>query len=149
MLSVEKYIKFSSIVSNIEKELQKYKNTNLEEYNLRSTHMQCLISLNDSDGMTAVDLADACAVNKAMISRVASDLLERGYIGFTPDSADKKYRKKMALTEEGKRVVDEIIAKIRHAVTAVSGNIPEEALSVFYDVLFTIEDNIEKLSNNN
>ena len=149
MLSVEKYLKFNSIISNIEKELQKYKNSNLAEYNLRSTHMQCMILLSKSNGMTAMELVDSCAVNKALVSRVTSDLFERGYIEFTPDSADRKYRKKMVLTEEGSRITEEIIAKITGAVTAVSGNISERKLAIFYDVLFTFEKNIENLSKNN
>jgi len=149
MRSVEKYIKFNLTVSNIEKALQKYKNCNLTEYNLRSTHMLCLIRLRDSEGMTAVDLAEACAVNKALISRITSDLFERGYIEYTADSADKKYRKRIALTADGCSVTDEIIQKITSTVEAVSGGISEARLAVFYDVLFTIEKNLTNLAENN
>ena len=146
MHSVEKYIKFNMTFSNIEKELQKYKNSSLTEYGLRSTHLLCMVRLKDSGGMTPTELAESCSVNKALISRVTADLFERGYIEFTADSADKKYRKKMALSNEGERITEEIIQKITHAVSAVSGNISARKLAVFYDVLFTIEKNIENLS---
>jgi len=148
MHSVEKYIRFNLTVSNIEKALQKYKNSNLTEYNLRSTHMLCLISLKDGGGLTAMDLAEVCSVNKALISRMTADLFEMGYIEYTADSADKKYKKKMILTEDGRSVTEEIIGKITKAVDAVSGNIPDFKLAVFYDVLFTIEKNLTNLAEN-
>lgn len=148
MLSVEKYIRFNLTVSNIEKALQKYKNSNLAEYNLRSTHMLCLVSLKYGEAMTAADLADVCAVNKALISRVTADLFDMGYIEYTADSINKKYKKKITLTESGLNVTDEIAEKITSAVTSVSGQISETRLAVFYDVLFTIEKNLTNLAKN-
>ena len=123
MLSVEKYIRFNLAIANVEKALQKYKNSNLAEYNLRSTHMLCLISLKYGEAMTAADLADVCAVNKALISRTTADLFEMGYIEYTADSAERKYKKKITLTESGQHVTDEIVEKITNAVASVSGNI--------------------------
>ena len=111
--------------------------------------MLCLISLKYGEAMTAADLADVCAVNKALISRTTADLFEMGYIEYTADSAERKYKKKITLTESGQHVTDEIVEKITNAVASVSGNISETRLAVFYDVLFTIERNLTKLAGNN
>lgn len=149
MLSVEKYIRFNLIISSLEKSLQKYKNSNMTEYDLRSTHILCLISLKNSKGLTAAELIDTCSVNKALISRITADLFKRGYIEYTPDSADKKYKKRMVLTDEGRAVTDDIERKINRAVDFVSGTIPDEKLETFYEVLTTIETNITSLAKQN
>ena len=110
--------------------------------------MLCLVSLKYGEAMTAADLADVCAVNKALISRVTADLFDMGYIEYTADSVNKKYKKKITLTESGLNVTDEIVEKITSAVTSVSGQISETRLAVFYDVLFTIEKNLTNLAKN-
>ena len=83
-----------------------------------------------------------------LLSRVTADLFDMGYIEYTADSINKKYKKKITLTESGLNVTDEIVEKITSAVTSVSGQISETRLAVFYDVLFTIEKNLTNLAKN-
>lgn len=113
-------------------------------YGLSSTHTICIRRLYESpNGVTRAQLAKLCMIDKAQISRIVTELEEKGYLSESGESK-ANYRAKLILTEEGIKTaaeINEIVLKINKFV---SGEIPEENINIFYDTLQQICDNLKK-----
>ena len=84
-------------------------------------------------------------MDKAQISRVVSELTDKGYITKC-DGNGQKYKNKLTLTDAGKSIVRDLDRLIDRALDYVSGSIPKADLEVFYRTLFTISDNLFSLT---
>ena len=115
----------------------------MEKYGLRSAHVMCLFNLVKSrEGLNSTELAEVCGVDKAFVSRVTSELENRGYIERTQNSQGSIYKCKFTLTEQGLEINHYISKKIAEIMNNVSGNIADYKLKGFYDVLEAIDENI-------
>lgn len=138
---------FDVSVSLICKSIQKIKSEKMQPYGLKSSHVLFLVQLNKKDdGLTASELSEASHVDKAQISRIISELTQKGYVTKKSFRQDQKYNVKLILTETGKRVTKEINEIIAKVLEYVSGNIPGSDLDIFYRTLFTISDNLFSLT---
>ena len=109
----------------------------MESYGLGSAHTVCIRILQDHpDGVTKSDLAKLCSVDKAQISRVIADLLQKEYVAVS--TPERNYRQKYTLTEQGKSVADEMSRIILEINRFVSSDIPQEQLDIFYATFNTI-----------
>ncbi len=137
MRQEDRFVRFQNLIYNASKSLLHIKTVGMEEYGLASAHASCLWSLNGrDDGMTRTELARACAVDKAQISRLICELSEMGYVLET--SKGKGYRKKIVLTEEGCRVAESIDQKIRLVLSYIDQELPEERIGDMYETLAKI-----------
>ena len=77
----ERFREFSGLVSRAEKALQRVKTENVKDYGLRGVHVSCLLALLEQGrGLPASELAALCGVDRALVSRVASELMGLGLI---------------------------------------------------------------------
>lgn len=137
----DRFEDFSTLICSALKSLQRIKNRGMEPYGLGSTHTICLKKLHSvPKGLTRTELAALCEIDKAQISRLVGELIDKGYA--YEESGGKGYRKKILLTESGKNVANEIDEKVRRVLCYVSGDIPAEDLDVMYR---TLEDICQKL----
>ena len=137
----DRYITFSITIEQIAKNLQKLKNGRMALFGLRSVHVTCLVKLGQSkSGLTGAELAETCGVDKSLISRVIGELEEKGYVCY--EICDKKYRRKIYLTENGHLVLDEVRKMLADAVDAVRGSVSDEDVECFYRVLHSFDQNI-------
>ncbi len=121
--------------------IQKIKTTEMTELGLRSTHAMCLFFLaHEPDGLTAAQLCQLCAEDKAAISRNIATLQGKGYI----ETGDKKYRAKLQLTESGREIAGQIDKLIEDWVTAGSDGLSEEDRATFYRALTHISQNLRR-----
>ena len=82
----DRFMRFSIAMETISKNVQKYKNEQLSPFGLKSMHLMFLYCLGQSDdGLTATELSKSCGVDKAFISRMATDLRSMGYIGYADE----------------------------------------------------------------
>ena len=140
-MNEDRYITFSISIEQIAKNLQKLKNDRMAIFGLRSVHVTCLVRLGQSPkGMTGADLAETCGVDKSLISRVIGELEEKNYICY--EESDKKYRRKIFLTERGTDVLNEVRTLVGEAVDAVRGDVSDEDLECFYRILNYFDQNI-------
>lgn len=140
---------FDVSVSLICKSIQKIKSEKVLPYGLKSSHVLFLVQLNKKeDGLTASELSEAGHVDKAQISRIISELTQKGYVTKKSSRRGQKYNVKLTLTETGKRVTNEINDIIARVLEYVSGSIPRSDLDIFYRTLFTISDNLFALTSN-
>lgn len=95
--------------------------------------------------MTVTELARACGVNKAFVSRVTSELLEKNYISREKKS-EHTYNVKYLLAEKGQKITDRINEKLNDVFKNIDKDITPEKLAVFNEVLAILDKNIEEFS---
>ncbi|MBQ2809999.1 MAG: MarR family transcriptional regulator [Clostridia bacterium] len=143
---MEKTQRFSSFILSIDrisKNIKRIKDNAMKKYDLRSAHVMCLFNLVKSqDGLNSTELAEACGVDKAFISRVTGELERRGYIKRNQNARSSIYKCKFVLTEAGFEINQYINQKIAEIMTEVSGTIADHKLKIFYEVLGIIDENI-------
>jgi DNA-binding MarR family transcriptional regulator len=83
------------------------------------------------DGLTRMELAEMCDIDKAQISRTVNELCAKGYLTETENESNN-YRKRLKLTPMGKDTADEINKAIAEIHSFVSDDLSEEQLMNFY-----------------
>ena len=137
---------FDVSMSLICKSIQKIKSEIMQSYGLKSSHVLFMVQLGEQeDGLTASELSRAGHMDKAQISRIVSELTDKGYITKCSGTG-QKYRNKFKLTEAGRRIAKDLDLLIEKAFEYVSGSIPKADLDVFYRTLFTISDKLFSLT---
>ena len=96
-------------------------------------------------GLPASELAALCGVDRALVSRVASELMGLGLIREAAPGPRRRYRGALELTQEGRETAEEMSAIVDEKLQRVSGDIPPEELAAFYRVLGTIVERLEAL----
>lgn len=137
---IERFDLFTRYITRIYRDLQRIKNLEMVEYNLKGIHVMCLFHLNHTrKGLTVTGLGQACTEDKAAISRTVSDLVEKGLV--TVDSS-KKYRAPIILTEKGLAIANQIDGMVCSAVLAGGAGLNDSERRTFYKALVTISDNL-------
>ncbi|MBR2353922.1 MAG: hypothetical protein IKA76_05415 [Clostridia bacterium] len=132
---------FSGMIGSATKSIEKIKNRKMSEYGLSGTHTICMRRLFDApEGLTRTELAGYCAVDRAQITRVIGELLEKGYVNEIGNGS--RYRKRCALTERGREITEEINDLVIRIHAHVSGSIPKDQLAIFYETLDEICENL-------
>ena len=75
-----------------------------------------------------------CAEDKASVSRSIKYLEKRGYIAVRKES-NKRYRIPLELTDEGKKVGDQISRNIDAVLSFIGSEVPEEHREIMYESL--------------
>ena len=139
--------RFQSFVSGITicyKYIQKIKSMEMTEFGLKGTHVMCIFYISHSkEELTAAQLSQLCAEDKAAISRTLVTLQDKGYI----ETGEKKYRAHLRLTEKGEILAGQIDSLIEQWVGFGGDGLSEEERTAFYSALDLISSNLrEKLS---
>lgn len=138
---------FDVSISLVCKSIQKIKSEKMLKYGLKGSHVLFLVQLDKkADGLTASELSEAGHVDKAQISRVISELMQKGYVIKKSLHSGQKYNVKLMLTDAGKKITAEINEMIADVLECVSGGISGSDLDIFYRTLFTISDNLFALA---
>jgi len=125
------------------KSIGKLKEKAMAPYSLGGVHTRCIRSLSiNPEGLTRMQLASRCGVDKAQISRIIAELYDKGYI--TDASVKSGYKNKIILTDSGFSAAEEINRLILNINDFVSGDIPEEKIRIFYEVFEQICENLKK-----
>lgn len=143
MERTERFVPFILSIDRISKNIKRIKDGAMEKYGLRSAHVMCLCNLAKAQGgLNSTELAEACGVDKAFISRVTTELEKRGYIERNQNSHGSIYKCKFVLTQSGLEIKDFINSKIAEIMSNVSGEIADHKIKVFYEVLAILDENI-------
>ena len=118
---------------------QKIKSVEMTEFGLKGAHAMCLFFLHSHpEGLTAAQLSQLCAEDKAAVSRSLASLADKGYI----ESDEKKYRSRIRLTEQGKQVAFHIDEMIERWVESGGDGLTEQDREIFYRSLELISNNL-------
>lgn len=134
--------RFQAFVTGISvcyKYIQKIKSVEMTEFGLKGAHAMCLFFLHSHpEGLTAAQLSQLCAEDKAAVSRSLASLADKGYL----ESDEKKYRSVIRLTESGKAVASHIDVMIERWVESGGDGLTEQDREIFYNSLELISNNL-------
>ena len=140
----ERYEVFTGLIAKIGRYIKRVKTEEMAEYDLKSPHVNCHYQLYNRGPLTAKQLSELCDEDKAAISRSIEYLEEHGYIA-CDSSMKKRYKSRLALTEEGMRVGAIITEKVDNVLALAGEGITDEERAVMYKCLTTISDNLKKI----
>ena len=143
---IERFETFTVLIAKINRNIRKIKNQEMEEYQLKSTHISCLYYLYTQEGLTATELCEKCEEDKATISRAIDYLEKNNYLTCEAKNA-KRYKTPFILTEKGLEAGKKISEKIDQVLEEVGMGLTEEERTAFYRSLTIISDGLEQISN--
>lgn len=133
---------FTTLVVGASRSITKLKGNYMSNYNLGSTHTMCIRRLSvSSNGLTRTQLAECCELDKAQVSRIVTELLEKEYVYESTEKSN--YKKRVILTDKGKKIVREIDRIILDINKFVSESIPDKEIEIFYKVFREICFNLK------
>lgn len=140
-----RYDKFTSLIMNINRSIQKIKNVEMEDLGLKGKQVQCLFHLfNVKDGLTSTQLCSYCAEDKGAVSRTVKELVELGYV-YVDEQSDKKYRNPIKLTKKGEEIGRIVVEKIGGFVNVASAGLADKTREELYSALTLISNNLQKI----
>ncbi len=138
----QRFQSFMTGITACYKYLQRIKTTEMTEYGLKGTHVMCLFFLHHHpEGLTAAQLCQLCAEDKAAISRSLSSLLEKGFI---ESDEKKKYRALIKLTDSGLDMAKKIDGLIEQWVSFGGDGLSDLDRATFYRGLDIISNNLRE-----
>ena len=134
---------FVTSITQIYRSIQKLKSQEMADLGLKGTHVMCLYHLQQHpEGLTAVQLAQACDEDKAAVSRSVAELRELGLVQQGTGTC-RRYRVPILLTEAGKETADQMQQKILDSVMAGGKGYSPQERETFYRVLLQVTDNLQ------
>ncbi len=144
----ERFVPFILYTERIAKNIKRLADKKMEPYGLRSAHIMCILQLAKSEcGLSSAELSSVCGVDKAFISRITNELTEKNYIIREIGPKQGKYKTKFLLTEEGEKINKTLNEIIGDFIKKISKNTPVKKLEIFYDVLNTIDNGLDDITN--
>lgn len=143
---IERFEAFTTSITKAYKCIQKIKIMEAERIGLKANHIMYMYYLGKNpEGLTSIDLCKLCIEDKAAVSRGIVDLTEKGFVELSQTDLGRKYRTKFILTSEGCEINKKLNDAIAIAVNKASSDLSEIERANFYNVLFNITNNIEKI----
>ena len=140
----ERFVPFILQTERIAKNIKRLADAKMEPYGLRSAHVMCILQLAKSEkGLSSAELSEACGVDKAFISRITTELTEKGYI--VRSGAAGKYKTKFVLTDEGLKIYEILQDLLCEFIGKISKNTPLRKLEIFYEVLGSIDNSLAQI----
>ena len=134
---------FVSSITQIYRCIQKLKNQEMADLGLKGTHVMCLYQLQlHPEGLTAVQLAQACEEDKAAISRSVAELRSLGLVENNTGSG-RRYRMPIQLTAKGWEATEPMNQKILDSVMAGGQGYSPQEREIFYRVLLQVTENLQ------
>ena len=138
----DNFERFAQMLSTASKSIFRLKSRCMSKYGLSSTHTLCLRSLyENAGGMTKSEISDYCDIDKAQITRIMGELVDKGYV--VADKSMRAYNRKFLLTEEGLAITEEINGTVETVVKYVNQDIPKEDIEHFYAVFEAINEKLK------
>ena len=142
---VERFEKFSYAIFEISRCWHKLAQEELERYGLKGSYATYFTAiLRYEEGITAAQLSEICGKDKADVSRAMS-LLERRGLVYRMEHDGNRYRSKLFLTEEGKRLTSYIKDRIAVAMEMGGQGLSEEQRIALYESLELITSNLHEM----
>lgn len=144
----ERFVPFVLYTERISKNIKRLADKKMEPYGLRSAHIMCILQLAKSEsGLSSAQLSKVCGVDKAFISRITAELMEKNYIIRNIGPQQGKYKTKFILTDEGIEIHKIIYELLGQFIRKISKNTPIRKLEIFYEVLSSIDNELDNITN--
>lgn len=144
----QRYQKFTGMILNISRCIQKIKNVEMAALGLKGKQVQCLFLLDQfKDGLSLTKLCELCDEDKGAMSRTIKELTTKNLVQVV-EQATQKYRNPIKLTTSGQTTAKIIVTKIDKILKIVSAEITVAERDAFYRTLTQISDNLTEVCQN-
>ena len=140
----ERFEVFTVLIAEINRCINKIKTEEMNEFNLKGSHVSCLYYIFKNETLTAKELCDICGEDKSNISRTIKYLEAEGYL-VCYSKAQKRYQSPLELTDIGLVVAKKIAGKIDNVLQYASEGLSEENRKIMYQSLNIVSDNLKKI----
>lgn len=141
-----RFEQFTTAISQINKNVQRIKSTEMNSYGLKANHVMVLFQLKKNpSGLTPSQLCKNCDVDKSAISRSLKELQGKGFVQ-EAEAGDRKYRIPLTLTASGTEAAQHIEEAVRNAVEVGGAGLTDRQRAEFYHSLLLIAKNLEEYS---
>ena len=142
---IERFEHFALSISSLYRYMQKIERVEMEKYNLKGPHAQCMITmLRYPEGVTSAQLCELCDKDKAAVSRTVAELEQAGMIQRNTNSGNR-YRARLVLTETGREAALAVTQTALLAVEQAGSGLTEEQRQHFYFAMDLIAQNLGRI----
>ena len=143
---LSRYEQFSYMVSVINRHIQKLERDEMVRFGYKGAFAQYLITmLHYPQGVTAAQLSEICDKDKAAVSRIVTEMIEKGLV-IRKSTTETMYRAKLTLSQEGEKVAQFVARRASAAIEAMGNELSEEQRKILYFALDTISHKLHTLS---
>ena len=137
---------FSYVISGINRHIQKIERDEMIKYGYKGAFAQYLVALRRyPEGITSAKLCEICDKDKAAISRVLTEMQEKGLI-LRETQSDHRYNALIKLTAEGLKAAAYVDERAQAAIEAVGNEMTDENRAAFYATLDFIAAKLQTIS---
>lgn len=137
---------FVGMVYSLNKEIQRIKSEKMAEFGLRGTDTMVIYYLAENpEGETRADLARLTRLDRAAITRIVGKLEADGLVREATGDNSVNYRRRVRLTEDGRRAAREMEEVIQSVVDEASADVGEEERARMYGTLEKILEALERV----
>lgn len=141
---VSRFEHFSASISCIYRYIQKIERIEMEKYGLKGPYAQCLLAMRRyPEGITAARLCEVCDKDKAAVSRMVTELEEKGLISRSDPGV--RYRMQLKLTPLGEEAAEHVEQRAKLAVEEAGAGLTDKQRSTLYAVLDLIAENLQEI----
>jgi len=143
---IDRFEKFSSTISEIYRNWHKLASDVMEAHGLKGPHSVYLTTMyRYKEGITAVELSEITARDKADVSRAIAQFEKEG-VAEKVALNNHFYRAPIKLTEVGRGIAEDIITKATAAVELGGKGLTDVDRNTFYEALELISSNLRVLA---
>ena len=143
---MNRFEQFSYVISGINRHIQKIERDEMIKYGYKGAFAQYLVALRRyPEGITSAKLCEICDKDKAAISRVLTEMQEKGLI-LRESQSDHRYNALIKLTEEGLKAASYVDERAQAAIEAVGNEMTDENRAAFYATLDFIAAKLQTIS---
>ncbi|MTI16150.1 MarR family transcriptional regulator [Rhodobacteraceae bacterium RKSG542] len=114
------------------------------EYGLTTSEWRTMAILGTKNILSASEIVERSSMDKVNVSRAVQSLRSRGYLKRDIDGDDRR-KSVLRLTDEGIRVFDDLIPKVRAVEERLLKDLSESDLLIMMDLMERISQRAEEL----
>jgi len=142
---ISRFEQFNASIYGIYRDILKIERAAMVKHGLKGSYALYLTAIaRHKEGITATQLCEVCDKDKAAISRVISELEEKGLVTRICHN-DTYYRARLQLTEYGQSIADEVAQLAKVAVNKATVGMTDEQRKIMYDCLGLIATNLRAI----
>ncbi len=143
---VERFERFSFLVSEVSRNWHKITSDEMEKYGLKGPHSVYLITMyRYPEGVTAPQLCELCGKDKSDVSRMMSIMEKKGLVK-KEGIHQNLYRGVFKLTQEGMEAAEYVVKRANLAVELAGQELTDETRAIFYEAFEIISAKLKQIS---
>ena len=130
---------FSMLIAKINRNMRKLKAQEMQQFDLRSSHVQYIYHLYKEKALSLKQLSEICISDKAAVSRGI----------YVKQSDRRQYKLFFSLTEAGEEIGEKLSLRVDLVLKATSLGLSDEERRAFYNHLTIISENLQRIVDGN